>query len=123
MRCEYCNKNKAEFDLHNFFTYFTEDNGDIGYNICETCFNRLEQEETLESIYGFNVMLIRFVERENIRFKDGYMHIICDKCRHKYKVLTNAGHILSFNALEEEKRKWEWYLKCDKCGHKNVQYD
>ncbi len=123
MKCDYCKENEAEFDLHNFFIYFTEDNKDLGYNICESCLIKLEDEETLESIYGFNVMLIKFIDRKNIKFRNGYLYITCEKCGNKYSILTNAQHILPFNALEEEKQKWIFNLRCKRCGYENVHFN
>jgi protein-arginine kinase activator protein McsA len=123
IKCDYCEENDAMINLHNFFIFFSEDNKNMGYNICQSCFDKLEEKEILKSIEGFSVMLIRIVGRENIRYKNGYVHIVCENCGNEYSVLTNTGHILPFNALEEEKQKWTYYLKCDRCGYENFRYD
>ncbi len=59
----------------------------------------------------------------NIHYKDGYVHITCKECGSEYSVLTNGGHILPEDALEEDKKKWEFYLECKNCGYKNYRYE
>ena len=77
MRCDYCNKNDATTDLENYFLAFSENNVENGYNICESCFNSLNKKGVLKSRYGFTVMLMKVVGKDNMHYENGYVHIKC----------------------------------------------
>ena len=123
MRCDYCNKNDATTDLEKYFLAFSENNVERGYNICGSCLNSLNKKGVLKSRYGFTVMLMKVVGKDNMRYENGYVHIKCKECGNEYSVLSNDGHILPEDASEEEKRKWEWYFQCSKCNYKNLRFD
>jgi len=123
MKCEYCNENESTIDLKNYFLVFSEKNIESGYNICESCFNTLNKNGVLKSRYGFKVMLMKIVGKDNMRYENGDVYIKCKRCGFEYIVHSNDGHILPDDAPEEEKRKWEWYFQCTKCNYKNLRFE
>ena len=123
MICDYCDNKDATIDLKNYFLTFSENNVERGYNICKPCFNSLNKEGVLKSRYGFTVMLMKVVGKDNMRYENGYVHIKCKGCGTEYTVPSNDGHILPEDASEEEKRKWEFYFQCVNCNYKNLRFE
>ncbi len=87
--------------------------------------NRIEQNfrKNIRDNIGEVIVSRNYTFRgENVRYQNGYVHIICDNCGSEYSITTNGAHLLEESAFSIEKDKWEFYLQCNRCGYKNYRY-